>query len=100
MDAPKPTRLLPLNISPVQMPEHLQKFANDLLEGRVTDAAFVYRMTDGSIADAFAYDINGGGTGCVYAMLGAIVHLQREWMRVMCESRCEYVEVESDEDDE
>lgn len=78
------------------VPEELRPIIERVLSGEVKSIVVLIEEQDGGVGDLFCLDMNGGQSN-VYAVLGAIEALKRDFMRAVVESRVPYHEAQDDD---
>lgn len=80
------------------LPPELEPVIEGLINGEIISIALVTEYQDGHVGDLFCLNMNDGQSN-IYAVLGAIETVKRDFMRAHIESRIPYVETEDLEDD-
>lgn len=80
------------------LPEELLPVIDDIVAGKVRSLIVLVELDDGEIGDLYSLDMDGSPSNRL-AVLGAIEHLKRDFMRDQIESRVRYVETRDDDDD-
>lgn len=75
------------------LPPELAPIIDGLIKGEIRSIALVVENQKGEIGDMFCIDMNDGDSN-VFAVLGAIESMKRDFMRAHIESRIPYVETE------
>lgn len=80
------------------IPEQLMPIIEGIISGEVVSLVCLIETRDGDIGDLFELNMNDGESN-LYAVLGALEALKRDFMRIHVESRVPYVEPEEHDND-
>lgn len=78
------------------LPEALMPLVEELAAGEIVSLVVLMETQEGDIGDFFMLDMNDGRSNR-FAVLGGLVNLQRDFMRLEIQSRVPYVEEETDD---
>lgn len=78
------------------LPEALLPVIEDLASGEIVSLVVLLETQSGHIGDLFMLDLNDSASNR-FAVLGGLVNMQRDFMRLQIESRVPYVEEETDD---
>lgn len=80
------------------IPEQLLPIIEGIVNGDVVSLVCLVETRDGDVGDLFELDMNDGHSN-LYAVLGGIEALKRDFMRAHIESRVPYVEPQEQDND-